>query len=106
MVIDFAVEDDPDGPRFVTDRLVASGDINDAEAAHANTDWAIGIDAFIVRATMRHSGAHLPHGARIGARILPEFHHPCDSTHFRLPQLRSRLAYRNSRSKQLLIEKL
>src|SRR6476620_3037822 len=38
MVVDFAVEDDPDAAKFITERLVASLNIDDAEAAHSETD--------------------------------------------------------------------
>ncbi len=37
-VVDLAVEDDADGAVFVVDRLVAAGDVDDGQAAHAQAD--------------------------------------------------------------------
>src|SRR5437867_4730518 len=67
VIVDFAVEDDPNCAGLVAEGLVAAGDVNDAEAAHSDGGWSIGIYAFVVRATMGHGGAHLPHRPGIGA---------------------------------------
>src|SRR5262249_37826942 len=58
MVINFAIEDDPNGPIFVAEGLVSAGDVNNAEPAHPDGGWAVGIYAFIVWAAVRHGGAH------------------------------------------------
>src|ERR1700694_2577209 len=48
VVIDFAVEDDPNAFVFVADGLVAGLDIDDAEAAHGQSDILLYKKAVIV----------------------------------------------------------
>src|SRR5258708_1563018 len=48
VIVDFAVEDNPNCAVFVAERLVPAGDINDAQTAHADCGWPVGINAFIV----------------------------------------------------------
>jgi hypothetical protein len=62
VIVDFAVVDNPDGLVLVTERLMPTGQINDAEAAVAKTDPTIEVKALIVRATM---GDHLQHRAQL-----------------------------------------
>ena len=58
VVVDLAVEDDPDRAVLVRDRLVAAVEIDDAEAAHAERDAVADVHTLIVGAAMRHGAAH------------------------------------------------
>src|SRR5436309_13191137 len=84
MIVDFAVEDDPNCAVFIAERLMATGDINDAQAAHSNCGRPVGVNAFIVGAAMGHGGAHSSHHTGIGARVVPKLHHTSDATHGRV----------------------
>src|ERR1700722_10017258 len=60
VVVDFAVEDDPDGSVFVTQRLLAGGEIDNAQATHTQRGRTVDADAFIIGATVGNSIAHSP----------------------------------------------
>src|SRR5439155_19167663 len=59
MVVDFAVVNDPEVFVFVGDRLVAGGNIDDAEAAHGQPDITFDKEAVIVRPAMDDLMIHL-----------------------------------------------
>src|SRR6266508_2649874 len=70
VVVDLAVEDDPDGAILVRDGLVAAIQVDDAEAPHADGDAVPDVHALIVGTAMHHCAAHvanlvLEHGAAI-----------------------------------------
>ena len=106
VIVDFAVEDDPDGTSFVAYWLMTAGDVNDAQAAHADGDAAIGINALIIGTAVHHHSAHLAHRRRIYAGVLPEFHYSRDAAHIKSPKPVCSLAYRTSCPDQLSVEKL
>jgi len=54
VVIDLAIEGDPNGTVFVRERLVATGKIDDAESPVAEPDIAVNGCALVVRAAMDH----------------------------------------------------
>src|SRR6266851_552707 len=81
VVVNLSVENDPGGPSLVADRLMPPGNINNAEAAHAQRDRAIGIKTVVVGAAMRHGGTHLSYRARISSRVASELHYPGNSAH-------------------------
>src|ERR1700720_2113933 len=58
IVVDFPVENDPDGAVFVRDGLVAGVEVNDGQAAEAEADWTGKIKTFVVRATMLDGIGH------------------------------------------------
>src|SRR5574341_562257 len=58
MVVDFAIEDDPDRTVLVRDRLVAAGDVNDRKAAHSDGGLARDVIAFIIRPAVSDHAAH------------------------------------------------
>ena len=60
-IVDFAVEDDSERSVFVPDRLAAAGQIDDAEAAHAEGDRRCEQNAFFVGAAMNDGGHHPAH---------------------------------------------
>jgi len=81
VIVDFAVEDDPNCAVFVAERLVPAGDVNNTETPHADRGWPIAVNAFIVWAAVGHGGAHLPHHGRIGAYVPTKLHQTSDATH-------------------------
>src|SRR5262249_28697533 len=66
-VVDFAVENRPDRPVFVKDRLMPACRIDDAQAPHSQAAAALCEHAFIVRATVHHRLAHAADCFRIDA---------------------------------------
>jgi len=60
-VVDFSVEDDPRIAFLVEYGLMASRDINNREAAHAETGAVDDIDAFVIGAAVHNRFAHTAH---------------------------------------------
>jgi hypothetical protein len=58
----FPVEDDPEGPIFVRDRLSSAVDSDDAEARACQTDPGSNVDAGFVGPPMPQSGNHANEG--------------------------------------------
>src|SRR5580704_14589652 len=58
IVIDFSVEDRPHRVVFIVDGLLATGNIDDAQPAHAQTNRAPNIQTFIVRSAVHNRLAH------------------------------------------------
>ena len=90
VVEDFAVISDPEGAILVGHGLLASGDIDDAEAAMAQRGEGIAVVAGGVGAAMadaiRHAGEHRVRRAGGGAS-----YESCDAAH-----MRSQVPYLNS----------
>src|SRR5205085_775399 len=80
VVVDFAVENDPDGSVFVRDRLVAVIEIDDAEAPHANRHAVADVHTLIVRAAMRHDPAHGTNLVFLNGPSVPA-NYACDAAH-------------------------
>jgi hypothetical protein len=57
-VVNFSVENDPDGSVLVKHRLVASSQIDDAKAAHTEARSVFDEDAFVIRTAVHNSLAH------------------------------------------------
>ena len=80
VIVDLAVEDDPDRTVFIADGLMAGGKVDDAKAAHAQADLALREDAVVVRTAVGHDVAHAPQNAGIDVRVsgrtqlFPQFH--------------------------------
>jgi hypothetical protein len=81
VVVDFAIENDPKRAVLVTDGLMASREVNDAEAAHAEANGAVGVDAVVIRSAMGHDIAHPPDCARFNSGSPRELHHPSNTAH-------------------------
>jgi hypothetical protein len=64
-VIDLAVEYGPNGAIFVKDRLMAPGQIDNAEAAHAQSHAIFDENALIVGAAIHNGLAHAMDGLGI-----------------------------------------
>src|SRR5205823_1208324 len=57
-VIDLAVEDHPDGSIFIGERLIAGGQVDDAEASMAQADAASDVKAVRIGPAMRDHPRH------------------------------------------------
>ena len=81
MVVDFAVVDDAQGFVFVRDGLMAGSEVNDAQAAHGQTNVALQEKALVVGAAMDDLTVHGCEGlaAHCPGPVLEE--HTADSTH-------------------------
>ena len=75
VVVNFAVEDDPDRARLVVHRLPAARQIDDAEAPHAEGEPRLNVHAFVV-----------------GSPVADHVAHPVDEGEFRLETRRRLLA--------------
>ena len=81
VVVDLAVEDDPDRLVFVGDRLVPALQVDDAEPAHADADVPVHVLAVVVGSTMAQLVAEPSHG--VGGHAMGRFgvHDPGNATH-------------------------
>src|SRR5262249_1140205 len=57
-IVDLAVENDPDRLVFVVDGLLATGEVDDAEAAHAEAYGATNVDALVSGVAVNDRLAH------------------------------------------------
>src|SRR5450631_601965 len=80
-VVNLAVEDDPRAAIFVEDGLMASGEIDDAEAAHAETRAVGDVEPFIVGAAVHDLFAHVVNERFGDVALASCAHHSSDSTH-------------------------
>jgi hypothetical protein len=58
VVVDLAVEDDPDRAGLVVDRLAAAGKVDDAQSPHAQADARLHVDSLVVRPPVPDDFAH------------------------------------------------
>ena len=58
VVVDFSIEDEGDRLVFVGERLIATGDINDAQTAHGQADIAVDEVAGAIRTAMPQPVVH------------------------------------------------
>src|SRR6185436_11738295 len=79
VIVDFAIEDNPDGSVFIGNRLVAAREINDTETPHSDRAIAIGVEAFIVRTAVDHAITHRLHERLTSGRVKGK--KSCNSTH-------------------------
>jgi hypothetical protein len=97
MVVDFSVEDHRDGAVLVVDGLVPAGDVDDAQAPHADADARRHQHALVVGTTMAYDVAHrlqaLP-VRREGALARQDVGETRDSTHIFRPQPSLRMLVR------------
>jgi predicted amidohydrolase len=80
-IVDFAIEDDPRVAILIEDGLVAAAQVNDAEAAHAQTRAIRDEDAFIIRAAVDDAIAHFPHLGFSNVALAGGGDNSGDSTH-------------------------
>jgi len=84
VIVDLAIEDNPDCPVFIADGLIPGGEVDDAQPPHANANWTFDVYSFVVRSAMKHGLAHVAEDRSIHLRIPIEFHNPSDPAHFLL----------------------
>jgi hypothetical protein len=85
VVVDLSVESDPDGFVFIRNRLVAAREVNDAEAAIAERDFALEIKSLIVRPAMGHGVRGAFQGDTISGRTRSEIENSANTAHWNCP---------------------
>ena len=80
VVVDLAVEDDADRAIFVEHRLLPAGQIDDAEAAHAERHAIRDVDALFIGPAMHHHPAHRANVLLDAGTPVPP-NDSCDTTH-------------------------
>src|SRR5271157_314049 len=80
-VVNFAVENDPCVAVFVEDGLMSSGEVDDAEAAHAETSAVGDVETLVVGAAVHDLVAHMAHKCFGNVALASCAHHSSDSTH-------------------------
>jgi hypothetical protein len=83
IVVDFPVQQDPDGAVFIGNRLPATADVNDAEAAVSQPHAGTHENAFIVRPAMAQGLVHPMHGLARDFGSLLVLEEPTDAAHER-----------------------
>jgi hypothetical protein len=58
-VVDFAVENDPNGPIFVVDGLVATGEVDNAKTSHPQSDIVSRKHTLVIGPAMDNASTHL-----------------------------------------------
>src|SRR6202167_1235755 len=80
-VINLAVEHDPRAAIFVEDGLMASGEVDDAETAHAKTSAIGDVESFVIRAAVHDLLAHVVHESFGNIALASCAYHSSDSAH-------------------------
>ncbi len=82
VVVDLAVEDDPDAAVLVLHRLMAAGAVDDGQPAVTERGVRIGKHPAAVRAAVPEAIGHrIDRGANIGVQCIRDRDHAADSTH-------------------------
>src|SRR5262249_2995921 len=69
VVVDLAVEHDPDRAVLVGQRLMTADQVDDAEAAHPEANRAVGVDTLVVWSPVDDRLAHRPDSARFDGLV-------------------------------------
>jgi hypothetical protein len=70
IVVDFAVEDDPDRAVFIANRLMTAREVDDAQPSHPQRDTIVHEHTFIVRTPMPDDLAHSVHDRLARVRLI------------------------------------
>src|ERR1039458_1906426 len=81
VVVDLTVENDPDRTVFIANGLMAGGEVDNAEAAHAEADPPLREEPVVVRTAVGNEVAHASQNARIDVRVSAELKYSHNSTH-------------------------
>ena len=81
VVIDFAIKHDPDGAVLVADRLMTSGDVDDAEPPMPQPNPEINEDALVIGTAMTQRLVHAMHRFPLHDTGLIEFEDSANSAH-------------------------
>src|SRR5208282_2116167 len=80
-VVNLAVVYDPGGAVFIENGLMASGEIDDGEAAHAQTSAVGDVESLIVGAAVHDLLAHVVHESFGDVALASCAHHSSNPTH-------------------------
>ena len=81
VVVEFAVEDGPDGAVLVRDRLLAVGEADDGEPAVGEVKAGAFEEPVLVRSAMDDGLGHRGHHPKRGRPLARQVDHPRDSAH-------------------------
>ena len=81
MVVDFAIESDPQIFVFVGKRLMAAGKIDDTQSPVAQTEIVIKVEAFIIRPAMNHGVCGSLEDRSVNRFVCSEIENPANPTH-------------------------
>src|SRR5687767_6539810 len=84
IVVDLSVEDSPNRPVFVVDRLVAAAQVNDREPPHAEAHARLNEEALVVRPAMAHRSAHCAQTLFTYLPVRSVGHQAADTAHYEL----------------------
>src|SRR6266851_10339757 len=79
-IVDFAVENHPDGAVFVMDRLASTRKIDNTEPAYSQPDCTFDIDSLIVWTAVHNGLTHAAHVERVNNFLFPP-NHTCYAAH-------------------------
>ena len=92
MVVNLAIEHDPERAIFIRNRLMSARNIDNAEPSHADAQMAVRIKAFVVGPAMGDDAAHFAQSCGVCARVPSKFKNPSDSAHLVFLRVRGRAA--------------
>ena len=81
MVVDLAVENDPDILIFIRQRLMTTLDVNNAEASHGQADVLFHEKPFIIRPAMHDAAVHAGEDVPFDVPVTIRKENAADSTH-------------------------
>ena len=84
MVIDLAVENNPDIAILIRQRLMAALYVNDAQPAHGEADILFDEESLVVRPAMDDAAVHLGEHIALHAPLAIREEDSADSTHIRI----------------------
>jgi hypothetical protein len=81
MIVNLTVEYNPNGAVFIANGLMTSGDVDNTQAPHTDSNAALGVHALVVGAAVDHRGAHSPEDAFIHPHVPISFDYTSNSAH-------------------------
>src|SRR6266853_2264629 len=96
VIVDFSIEDDPNGAVLVAEGLVPSGEVHNTQPAHAYAGAVVCVDSVVIRSAMRHDVAHPAQLSRVGPRVPSKFQDSSYSAHSGTPSVGTSLAVASS----------
>jgi hypothetical protein len=85
IIVNLAVEDDPPGPVFVGNWLIAGLQVNDLQAPRAQSDVVLDPKAIGIGTAMRNGIVHLAQHTRINGMLRVCPNDPANATHYLVP---------------------
>jgi hypothetical protein len=81
IIVNFSVQHHPHFAVFIRERLMAPGNIDDAESPEAKSDAGRSVDAFVIRAAMNDGLRHSMDGVARYFMVLIEFKKAANAAH-------------------------